>query len=97
MKRFTSDPLMSELLDAILSIKNKKEATNFFRDLLTMPEIKEFANRWQAVKLILQGQSYVVIAKKLRMSTATITRVAHWLKDGMGGYKLIAKRMFQSK
>lgn len=109
MKRFIPDPFptdtpssyptseTNELIDAILSIKNKHEAVRFFRDLLTMPEIKEFSNRWQAVKFILQGQSYVVIARKLHMSTATVTRVAHWLHNGMGGYKAIADRQFPTK
>ena len=29
---------------------------------------------------------------KTGASTATITRVAHWLHHGMGGYKLILER-----
>ena len=109
MSKFKADPFptdtpssyptveMNELFDAILALKNKKEAADFFRDLLTIPEIKEFTNRWQAVKLILRGESYVVIARKLGMSTATVTRVAHWLHNGMGGYKALADRQFRTK
>lgn len=84
---------MKELFAAILTIKSVEEATAFFRDLLTMAEIKEFANRWQAVKMLTRGKSYVEIATKLGMSTATVTRVAHWLKNGMGGYQLVADRV----
>lgn len=98
MKKFHTDPFyptneMKELFDAILSLKNETEAKNFFRDLLTMAEIKEFANRWQTVKLLIRHESYADIAKKLNVSTATVTRVAHWLKHGFGGYKAIAKRL----
>lgn len=84
---------MKELFEAIQHIKSTDEATNFFRDLLTIAELKEFANRWQAVKMLTQKKSYIEIAKKLGMSTATVTRVALWLNNGMGGYRAVADRM----
>ncbi len=86
---------MNELFEAIVSISDKKEAANFFRDLLTLPEIEEFANRWQIVKLLVQKKSYLEIANTLNVSTTTVTRVAQWLNNGMGGYKKIAERMFK--
>src|SRR3990167_6718388 len=98
MKKFTSDyptSAMNELFEAIRKIKSTDEATRFFRDLLTIAELKEFSNRWQAVKMLSQGTSYTVIAEKLGMSTATVTRVAHWFHHGMDGYKAVADRMFQ--
>ena len=85
---------MRELFDAILSLKTKEEAANFFRDLLTMAEIKEFTNRWQMVKMLVAGKSYIAIADKLKVSTATVTRVAHWLHHGMGGYEDLSSRVF---
>jgi TrpR-related protein YerC/YecD len=88
---------MDELFDAIREIQSKKEAANFFRDLLTMAELTEFANRWQTVKLLLRDESYVNIAKKLNVSTATVTRVARWLKKGRGGYAAIASRVFDGR
>ncbi len=87
-------PAMKELLAAILKLKNADEAARFFRDLLTIAELKEFANRWQVVKMLSQGRSYETIAKRLMMSTATVTRVAHWLHHGLGGYRSVANRMF---
>ena len=86
---------MQELFNAVLSIKNETEAKNFFRDLLTIAEIKEFANRWQMVKMLYQGISYAKIAAKLNVSTATVTRVARWLEHGLGGYKSVADRLFK--
>ncbi len=86
-----------ELFEAILSLKNKDEAVKFFRDLLTLPELNEFANRWQIVKLLIQSKPYSVISEKLKVSTATITRVAQWLKNGMGGYQILAIRQFPKK
>lgn len=84
---------MNELFDAVLLIKSRTEAANFFRDLLTIAELKEFANRWTVVKLLYQGLTYEAIAKRLMISTATVTRVAHWLHHGMDGYKIVADRM----
>lgn len=109
MKKFKADPFptdtpssyptapMKELLSAIVSLKTTAEAAKFFRDLLTMAEIREFANRWAMVKLLYRGDSYIEIAKKLKVSTSTVTRVAHWLKNGFGGYKLVADRILPTK
>ncbi len=85
-----------ELFEAILLLKNEKEAAAFFRDLLTMAEITEFTNRWQMVKMLSEGKSYLEIAETLNTSTSTVTRVAHWLHNGHGGYKTVADRMFGS-
>lgn len=109
MKKFKADPFPTdtpanyptpetkELFAAILKLKTPKEAAKFFRDLLTMVEIKEFANRWQMVKMLYQRKSYTEISAKLNVSTRTITRVAHWLQHGFGGYKLLADRVFETK
>lgn len=86
---------MKELYKAIRSIHSDDEAANFFRDLLTLPELAEFANRWQIVKRLVADESYLSISKKLKVSTATVTRVAHWLNNGMGGYKAVSSRVFK--
>jgi len=86
-----------ELFKAILALKNEKEATAFFRDLLTLPEISDFTQRFQIAKLLYQGNSYAKIARKLKASTTTVSRVAHWLFHGRSGYQLILKRLFSKK
>ncbi len=90
-------PKMSGLFAAIGKLKNPEESAAFFRDLLTIAELKEFANRWNVVKLLNEGLTYEKIAKRLMISTATVTRVAHWLHHGMGGYRLVATRLFGKK
>lgn len=86
---------MNELFAAILLVDTKEEAAVFFRDLMTMAELTELAHRWQIVKLLVQGKSYMEIADTLKTSTTTVTRVAHWLNNGMGGYKRIAERLWK--
>lgn len=89
----TSDT--KELFKAILSLKNTEEAAKFFRDLLTIAEIEEFANRWKMARLLSEGRSYLEIAQLTHSSTTTVARVAHWLKNGEGGYQLLLKRLFK--
>lgn len=88
---------MEELYEAVLKLKTPDEVSDFIRDLLTIAEIKEFANRFQAAKLLEQGMPYAAIAKKLKISTTTVTRVALWLNHGMGGYKLVLSRLSKNK
>ncbi|MFH1713002.1 MAG: YerC/YecD family TrpR-related protein, partial [Candidatus Jacksonbacteria bacterium] len=65
----------------------------FFRDLCTLSELKAMTERFQAVKMINKNIPYREISKKTGSSTATITRVAHWLHHGAGGYKLALDRL----
>ncbi len=109
MKKFKSDPFptdtpssyptreMNELFVAILTIRSTGEAAKFFRDLLTIAKLTEFSNRWQMVKLLREGNSYISIATKLKVSTSTVTRVAHWLFHGFGGYQIIADRLMAKR
>ncbi|OGD56887.1 hypothetical protein A3E73_02665 [Candidatus Beckwithbacteria bacterium RIFCSPHIGHO2_12_FULL_47_17] len=84
---------MTDLYRAILSLKNPAEVAAFWRDLLTLKEIKTFDKRWQMAKLLYQGMPYAAIAKKLKVSTTTVTRTAFWLKHGRGGYQLVLARL----
>lgn len=79
------------LTKAFLKLKTEQEAANFLRDLLTIKEMEEFANRLEMARLLKQGMSYKAIAKKLKVSTTTVTRVAHWLFRGCGGYEKVLK------
>ena len=88
---------MKELFEAIAEIESKEEAADFFRDLLTIPELTEFANRWQIVKRLVAHGSYEKIAKELKVSTTTVSRVALWLNNGRGGYKAVASRLFDNR
>lgn len=82
-----------ELMDAIILLKDAKEARRFFRDLLTEEEIIEFSKRWQTAKMLNAGMSYAIIEKETGLSSTTVARVAKWLNNGMDGYKLIINRI----
>lgn len=77
------------LIESFTHLKTKEEAADFLRDLLTIAEIEEFANRLEMVRLLVKGHSYLKIAKETGASTTTVTRVAYWLNHGCGGYKRV--------
>ncbi len=82
-----------DLFNAIIKLKNSREAAKFFRDLCTLEELQEMTKRWQAVKMIEKGKLYREISEKTGLSTTTVTRVAYWFKNGEGGYRLILSRI----
>ena len=76
-----------ELLDTILALPDRAAAERFFRDLCTLREIHDLAQRWQVVRLLADGRHYAEISKETGASTATVTRIASWLNHGTGGYR----------
>lgn len=95
MKSKDEHPLKqpNNLFDALLSVKTKTEAQKLLGDLCTPSEIEALADRWQAAKMIDDGIPYRQITEKTGVSTATVTRVARFLNQGYGGYRLIIDRM----
>jgi TrpR-related protein YerC/YecD len=81
------------LLDAILSLEDRAEAERFFRDLLTLGELHDLTLRWSVARLLDGGLHYAEISQRTGASTATITRIASWLRHGEGGYRLILDRI----
>jgi TrpR-related protein YerC/YecD len=83
---------MRDLFDAMLVLKTRAEVERFFRDLCTLSELEAMAHRWQVAKLVEKGMPYLEISERTGASTTTVTRVAHWLKHGEGGYRLALDR-----
>jgi TrpR-related protein YerC/YecD len=81
-----------DLFKAVLGLRNLEETQRFFRDLLTEKEILEFSNRWKVARMLDKGYKYDAIEDEVHMSSTTIARIHHWLRSGMGGYRLALKR-----
>ncbi len=81
------------LFEAMLSLRTVPEAEAFFRDLCTLHELEELAGRWTVVRLLEQGCNYREISERTGASTATVTRIAQWLRHGTGGYRLLLGRL----
>ncbi len=80
-------PDVEALFDTILRLETNEEADRFFRDLCTLNELRDMAQRWAVVRLLDAGLHYAAISQKTGASTATITRIASWLHHGQGGYR----------
>ena len=84
---------LDALADAILVLRTRDEVRRFLRDLCTFPELEALTHRWQTALLLEQGLPYVEIAERVPTSTATVTRVAQWLRHGAGGYRIALDRL----
>lgn len=81
-----------DLFLAIKLLEDEKEVAFFFRDLCTPSELEAMAERWEVAQLVDQGVPYREINRLTGASTTTVTRIAHWLKYGEGGYRLVLDR-----
>ena len=84
---------ISQLFDAVSRLKTPNEAARFLRDLCTLSELEAMAHRWQVARLLDEGLPYLEISRRAHASTTTVTRVAHWLRHGEGGYRLLLDRL----
>lgn len=83
---------MRDLFEAILGLEDPDEVERFLRDLCTLGELQAMAHRWEVVKLVERDLPYQEISRQTGASTTTVTRVAHWLRYGEGGYRLALER-----
>ncbi len=81
------------LYRTILKISTTDECAAFFGDLCTEHELAIMAERLEILTLLRAGWTYRAIAQELGVSTATVTRVAHALNFGNGGYKRVASEL----
>jgi TrpR-related protein YerC/YecD len=82
----------NELFETVLQLDSVDEAARFFRDLCTLGELHDMAQRWAVARLLDRGAHYAEISRVTGASTATITRIATWLNHGEGGYRAALDR-----
>ena len=86
-------PEVEELFNAILQLDDVEETERFFRDLCTLTELHDLAQRWAVARLLDGGLHYAEISRRTGASTATITRIASWLNHGEGGYRAALQKL----
>ena len=86
-------PDLEALLNAILRLETTDETEHFFRDLCTLNELRDLAQRWAVVRMLDGGLHYAEISRNTGASTATITRIASWLNHGEGGYRAMLGKL----
>ena len=93
-RRFTEDswrkePWFRSLCSAMKSCKTEEELANFLRDVGTLSELQAWGERLEVARLLAKGLSYRTVAAQTGASTTTVTRVAHFLENGEGGYRKV--------
>jgi TrpR-related protein YerC/YecD len=86
-------PDLDALLDVVLALDDREDALRFLRDLCTVGELHDLAQRWAVVRMLDAGLHYAEISRRTGASTATITRIASWLHHGEGGYRTQLERL----
>lgn len=81
------------LFQAILALQTMEECQAFFEDLCTMKELEDMAQRVEAARLLLDGNTYEQIVRRAAISTATISRVNRCIRYGSGGYETMLRRI----
>ena len=91
-------PARPDLMDALISLRTRGEAEAFLADLCTPGEVQALSERWLVARLLDAGElSYRDIAREARSSTATVVRVARFLKDmPHKGYRRILDRLAEA-
>ena len=84
---------LQALFEAILRLETADDAESFFRDLCTIGELHDMAQRWAVVRMLEGGMHYAEISRRTGASTATITRINSWLQHGEGGYRRMLDRL----
>jgi TrpR-related protein YerC/YecD len=81
------------LYRAILSLRTEAECERFFADLCTPAELEELVDRWAVVTYLKDGLPYRKIHELTGVSVTTIGRVARFLTNGNGGYRVALERL----
>lgn len=81
-----------ELVEAFASLGEPSTVAAFLKDLCTSAELDAMGQRLQVARLVDEGVPYQEISRRTGASTATVTRVAQWLRNGEGGYQAVLQK-----
>jgi TrpR-related protein YerC/YecD len=84
------------LCKALLAMRDVSEMRAFLHDLCTPAELEALVDRWSVVPFVLRGMPYREIHAHTAVSITTIGRVARFLNQGSGGYRMAVARMARS-
>ncbi len=83
------DEKIKQLYELILSLDNMADCEALFDDLCTRKEVEKMAERVQAAKLLLEGNTYNQVIAQTDISSATLSRVSRCVQYGQGYSKLL--------
>lgn len=93
-KRPTTE-LPALLYDAFIALATRDECEQFLDDLFSPKELERILIRWSLFHLLDKRFTQREIAKALKVSVATVSRVNKTRKYGAGGYKSVIDKLQQ--
>ncbi len=81
-----------DLVRTIRELDSPRSVKRFMRDLMTEDEIRMVVSRWRVARLLSAGRTYREIEEATGLSSRTIARISHWLREGEGGYRLLLRQ-----
>ena len=82
-----------KLFEAIKTLQGFNEYRSFFQDILTPSEFQAIKDRWTVAALLYEGYTYREVNAISGVSITTVARVARFLSDGSGGYRIALERL----
>jgi TrpR-related protein YerC/YecD len=82
-------PDVEQLLAAFASLDRTDDVFAFLKDVCTVREIQEMAQRLAVAKMLSAGEHYDSIRDATGASTTTISRVSRCLNYGADGYRIV--------
>ncbi len=83
----------SNMYKAVLTLKDVKEARDFFEDVCSISELKSMEQRFEVAEMLSEEKVYTEIMDKTGASSATVSRVKRMLFYGTGCLNKIIKRL----
>ena len=79
------------LYKVLLRLETVEDCQALFDDLCTRKEVEKMAERLQAAKLLMEGNTYNQVMERSDISTATLSRVSRCVQFGKGYSALLKK------
>lgn len=79
---------IENLYRTIVSLETAEQCAELFEDLCTAKEIEKMAERLQAARLLMDGNTYSQVMAQTDISSATLSRVSRCVQYGKGYTKL---------
>lgn len=91
MKNYLQIPIrhLHELYDILVNIRERNEAGQIMRDILTPRELASVAERLQIIKQLARARRHREISKSLGVSIDKVTRGAKALRASAGGFRML--------
>lgn len=88
---------LTELSELVGSAQNTEEVKLLLQELLSPSELKAICERWQIVRMLLQGKTQREVRDQLNCAIATVSRGARALQVGRGAFKQHYQRLHGEK